>query len=58
MLSKLVTLGVLHPVRARISLGCPRSASKPRAPSLVVDQGMNNKEVEEEGRRVEVEVVD
>jgi hypothetical protein len=46
------------PIRARTSLDCPRSAGKPRAPSLVVDQGMNNMEVEGEGRRVGVEVVD
>jgi hypothetical protein len=31
---------------------------KPRVPSLVVDQGMNRMEVEEEGRRVGVEIVD
>jgi len=35
-------------IRARMSAGCPRSADKPRAPSLVVDQEMNNMEVEEE----------
>jgi hypothetical protein len=38
----------MDPVRARTSPGCPRSAGKPRAPSLVVDQGMNNMEVEGE----------
>ena len=39
------------PVGARTSSGCPRSADKPRAPSLVVDQGMNSIKVGEEGKR-------
>jgi hypothetical protein len=39
------------PIRARTSPGCPRSAGKPRAPSLVVDQGMNNMEIGEESKR-------
>ena len=39
------------PVRVRMSSGCPRSAGKPRVPSLVVDQGMNSMEVGEEGEK-------
>jgi hypothetical protein len=39
------------PVRARTSPGCPRSAGESRTPSLVVDQGMNSMEVEEEEKR-------
>jgi hypothetical protein len=46
-----VTKNGRDPVRARTSPGCPRSAGKPRAPSLVVDQGMNNMEVGEESKR-------
>ena len=39
------------PVRARTSPGCPRSAGKPRAPSLLMDQVMNIIRVGEEGKR-------
>jgi hypothetical protein len=39
------------PVRARTSSGCPKSADEPRAPSLVMDQGMNSMEVEGEEKR-------
>jgi len=34
-----------------MSVGRPRSVGKPRVPSLVVDQGMNNMEVGEEEKR-------
>jgi hypothetical protein len=36
---------------ARTTPGCPRSAVKPRALSLVMDQGMNSMEVGEESKR-------
>jgi hypothetical protein len=39
------------PVRARTSPGCPRLSGEPRAPSFVVDQGMNSMEVEGEEKR-------
>jgi hypothetical protein len=39
------------PVRARTSPGCPRPVGKPKAPSLVVNQGMNIMEVGEESKR-------
>jgi hypothetical protein len=41
--------------KARMSPDCPRLAGKPRASSLVVDQGMNSMEVEEEGKRVGID---
>jgi hypothetical protein len=34
-----------------MSSGCPRSAGEPRAPSLVVDKGMNIMEVEGQEKR-------
>jgi len=46
------------PVRARMSPGCPRSAGKPRVPSLVIGSRDEQHGVGEEDQRVEVEVVD
>jgi hypothetical protein len=44
-----------EPVWARMLSGCPRSAGKPRAPSLVVGAGMNNMGVGKEGKRVVID---
>jgi hypothetical protein len=48
-------LGWEGPRQGKDVVGFPRFAGKPRAPSLV---GMNNMRVEEEDKRVRVEIVD